>query len=94
MSFLDKYKEKPERLFNTLFWNFMFGYIPFSILAAILTIFGVVPVYFNDEPRYGIGAALIILLMSPLLVLGTVVITWFYYSLGNYFLRQFLKLRK
>ena len=91
MSFLKKYRNKPENLFKTLFWNFLFGYFPFSIFMGVLSLFEIVPVKLNGEPTYGIKAFIVLIIFTPVVALILAGMSWIYFSIGNFFLRLLIK---
>lgn len=90
--FFTKYSQKPENFFKTLFFTFLFGYLPFMIVHMMLALTGVIPVNFNDEKIFGLKGVLIILAFAPLLVLLITLLTYFYFLIGNLILKIIKKL--
>ena len=89
MKFLSKYESKPSKLLGNLFWNFLFGSIPFFVLFGILILSGSFPVSFNGEPTTGLKGFIVFLIYSPLLVFSFAITVWIYYLIGNYLLKTF-----
>lgn len=92
VKFLGKFKERPKELFSLLFWNFLFGYLPFSLLGAFLSLYEVITVNFNGEPTYGFKGFIIMLVFTPLMALIFTIVAWVYFRIGNFFLRLFTSL--
>ena len=90
----EKFKKKPDQLFASMFWNMTFAFLPFNLVAGILAMALRIPINVNGEPTYGIGGFLAILIIAPLFSLGLAGLVWVYYSIGNYFLRLFIRLFK
>ncbi len=90
--FIKKYSKKPEGLFKLLFVNFLFAYIPISLFFGTLSLFGIVPVNFNDSKVYGIKGFIIVMLFIPFIVFILSFFTWLYFIIGNFFLNLFRKL--
>lgn len=89
---IEKYSQKPEGLFKTLFVTFLFGYLPIALLHIILNLTNVVPVNFNDKGVYGIEGVIIIIIYTPFIVLLLSGVTWIYFMVGNLVLRLLKKL--
>lgn len=90
---LQKYSEKPTNLFEKLYVNFLFGYIPVAILHIIFNLAGVIPVNFNEEKIYGIKAVLvIIMLFMPFVTLILTMCAWSYFMIGNFIIRTLNKI--
>jgi len=77
-----------------MFWACTFAAIPFSILAAILALFNIVPVQFNGVDTYGWKATIIIILYLPFWSLIFGGLTWMVLNFGNLLHNEFLKLIK
>lgn len=90
--FLEKYVKKPESLFAKLFWNFLFGYLPFGLVHSLLCLFGVIPVKINDQFYYGPIGAGVLVLYFPIIAGSFAIVIWIFYSIGNLVLRLFVKL--
>lgn len=91
---IEKFKNKPDRLFASMFWNMTFAFLPFNIAVGVFALILRIPISVNGEPTYGLGSFLTILVIAPLCSLGLAGIVWIYYSIGNYFLRLFIRLFK
>ena len=91
MEYLKQFEEKPNQLFGKLFWNIFFCLFPINLIAAFLNLFEIMPVTVNDEETYGITGFITLILSVPLIALGLSGVVWIYYSIGNFFLRQFNK---
>lgn len=89
---IEKYSEKPNELFKKLFFTFLFGYLPFTILHIILNIIGTIPVNFNGDKIYGLKGIAIIILFTPFLVLMVTIFVWLYFIFGNFVLRMIKKM--
>jgi hypothetical protein len=77
--------------FKRLFWSYTFCAIPFSILAAFLALFNVMPVEFNGTPRYGIQGFIIPILYTPFFGLIFGGFNWLALSFGGMLYDAFLK---
>ncbi|SDR65788.1 hypothetical protein [Christiangramia echinicola] len=75
-NFLKKYTEKPNSTFKRLFITFLFGFLPFAILFAILSFLEIEPVKYNGEEYYGIEGILILLIATPI---ASLIFTFFIY---------------
>lgn len=91
MKYLKQFEKKPERLFEKIFWNMFFCLAPLVLLGSLFVLFGTVPFTFNEEPYYGIVGFLMTLVLIPWVSLCFAIVFWMYYSIGNYFLRLFIK---
>ena len=90
--FFEKYSEKPRNLFSKIFFNLLFGYIPFVILHIIFNLTEDIPVNFNGKNIYGIKAILIIITFTPIFILMIAFFAWVYFSFGNFILRTIKKI--
>ncbi|SFD51376.1 hypothetical protein SAMN05518672_102252 [Chitinophaga sp. CF118] len=84
-------KENPFA-FKNLFWAYTFGSMPFMLLGSFLSLFNVVPVYFNNEPHYGFEGFIIMILFIPFFGLIMGFVNWIYLNFGNYLYRKTFKL--
>lgn len=91
---LAKFSEKPKNLFSLLFWNFVFAFLPFNLFAGVLVLLFRLPINVNEEPTYGLPAFITVILLVPVVALGLAIMVWIYYSIGNFFLRLFIRLFK
>jgi len=91
MEYLKQFEEKPDQLFGKLFWNIFFCLLPFNLIAAFLNLFEIIPVTINDEETYGIAGFITLILLIPFIAISLSAVVWIYYSIGNFFLRQFNK---
>lgn len=82
-----KYSKRPNGFFGLIFVNFLFGYAPFALFFGILSLFGVVPVNFNDSEVYGLKGLLVMILFIPFIVLMFTFFMWLFFMIGNLFLR-------
>lgn len=89
--FLKKYVQLPENLFGLLYWNILSIYIVGFIIAGLLSLFGIQPIEFNGEPKYGILGLVVALIMSPFMTLVTAFATWLLLIVGNFILKIFVK---
>lgn len=90
MNYFKKFLERPK--FDYLFWNYFFCYIPFGIIVSILSLIGISPVKFNDQLYDGIFGFLISLVYIPMVAVILGFINWLFLYIGNFFLRQSVKL--
>ena len=83
--------------FKKLFWSYTFCAIPLALLAGLLALFHLSPVYFNESPVYGFKGFIIPILFIPLFGLllsaGNWVVLNFGYWVYNLFLKAFKKER-
>ena len=89
---IEKYSEKPVGLFKKMFFTFLFGYLPFTVIHVVLNLLDIIPINYNDQDTYGFKGALVILLFSPFIVLMLTVSFWVYFMFGNIILRLIKKL--
>lgn len=80
--------EVPKGFFKKLFWNFLFGQLLFSLLFGLLSLFGIFPIDFNDQPTYGVKGFLVAIFFAPLIALTFAVSAWVYFMLGNIILKK------
>jgi hypothetical protein len=57
-------------------------FAPLSLVLALLSLFGVVPMNFNDVEHYGFSGFIIHLLFMPFYVLMFTVLYWLVFSIG------------
>jgi hypothetical protein len=86
--------EKNWFSFKRLFWSYTFCFIPFALLAGLLALFHVSPVYFNETPRYGIEGFAISLFLIPLFGITFGALNWIFLNFGYFLYENFLKLFK
>ncbi len=91
MSYFKNFSTKPENLFGFLFWNFLFGYLPFGLLVAILSLLGNVAFMLNDKPVFGLIGFIMYIILIPFIALILSSVCWVYLSIGNFILKQFGK---
>jgi hypothetical protein len=70
--------------FKKLFLAYLFGYMPFGLLSAILSLAHVLPIQFNERPYYGISGFVISILIIPFFGFIFGVINWLYLNFGNF----------
>ncbi|WP_298248378.1 hypothetical protein [uncultured Christiangramia sp.] len=90
-NFLDKYSKKPDSLFQRLFFGFLFGLLPFTILFIILSLIGVEPVNFNGKEYYGFSGALILIVATPVSAITFTVFIYVYLMIGHLVLKSLNK---
>jgi hypothetical protein len=73
--------------FKRLFWSYTFCIIPFALLAGLLALFGVSPIYFNEKPFYGFSGFFIAVLLIPFSGIILSAVNWVFLNFG-YFLYQ------
>jgi hypothetical protein len=61
---------------------YTFAYAPFSLIAAILSLAGLLPVNFNGQHYYGISGFIITILTIPFVAIVFGVINRIYLNLG------------
>ena len=71
-----------KTLFKMLFGGYLGIYGSMSILFALLTAFGVEPVYFDGEPYTGLQGVAIVIVYIPLISLILSVTNWVALSAG------------
>lgn len=92
MSFIKEISRIPENTFKLFFWKFFFGYLPIGLTTALLALFNVKPITFNEEAIGGILGFIIALLMSPFFALIITVATWLLFMLGHLIIKLIEKL--
>lgn len=80
-----------KRLFRFLLKNYFLGFLPFILLQALLIIFEVVPMHFNNEEVYGIKGVLYALMFLPFIVIMITVFSWVFLKIGLLVQRLFTK---
>lgn len=80
--------------FKRLFLTYLFGYMPFGLIAAILSLAHVLPVHFYERPYYGITWFLIALLTIPFFGLIFGILNWAYLNFGSFVYRCVVKTLK
>lgn len=88
---LINYAERPEGHFSKIFWNIVFFMLPMCILLGVLSLLSIMPVLFNEKPYYGIKGFLILIVYIPFFSFIFSGIYWVMYSVGNYFMKLFLR---
>jgi hypothetical protein len=78
--------------FNRLFWSYTFCFIPVAMLAGLLALFHVIPVYFNESPVYGIKGFVIAVLFIPFFGLLFSSMNWIVLNFGYFLYNMFLKI--
>ena len=89
MNYFNEFSTKPPKFFGFLFWNFFFGYFPFGVLIATLSLFEKVAFTLNDKEVYGLIGFISYLIFIPLIALIFASVSWVYLSLGNYLMNMF-----
>jgi hypothetical protein len=77
--------------FKKMFWSYTFCAIPFALLASILALFNVMPVYFNESPHYGIKGFIIPIVFIPFVGLLFSITNWLALNFGSILYNAFLK---
>lgn len=80
--------------FKKMFWSYIFCAIPFALLASILALFGVIPVYFNEVPNYGLKGFVIPIVFIPFIGLLFSVTNWLALNFGAVLYNAFLRFIK
>ncbi len=80
--------------FKRLFWSYSFCFIPLALLAGLLALFHVSPVYFNDLPTYGFKGFIISILFIPFFSLLFSAANWVILNIGYFLYNAFLRLLK
>lgn len=74
-----------------LFWTYIISSIPFALLAGILSLFNVIPVYFNKIPYHGFKGFIITIALIPFIGILFGVTNWIALNFGVLLYRGFLK---
>lgn len=81
--------------FKKLFWSYTFCVLPISLLAGLLALFDIVPVYFNEAPQHGFKGFIIPIVYIPFIGLILSSLNWVILNFGimlhNLFLKNFIK---
>lgn len=80
--------------FKKMFWSYTFCAIPFALLAGILALFSIMPVYFNGAPNYGFKGFIIPIVFIPFIGLLFSVTNWLALNFGTVLYNAFLRLTK
>ena len=86
--------ERTHYSFKNLFIAYVFGYMPFGLFAAILSLTNVFPIYFNKHPYYGVTGFLVAILTIPFVGFIFGVINWVYLNLGVVLYNYIFKILK
>ena len=70
------------KLFSFLFLGYFYAYLPFAIIFAFLSLFGLVPVTFNGTPIYGFWGFVLMFFYIPITAIVFTISNWLYLSLG------------
>jgi len=77
-----------------MFWSYIISSIPFGLLVGILTLFNVIPVYFNETPYYGFKGLIITIVFIPFIGMLFGVTNWIVLNFGVLIYRGFSKRTK
>ncbi|RAJ06710.1 hypothetical protein LX64_01837 [Chitinophaga skermanii] len=77
--------------FSRFFIAFLFPMIPLGLLAAFLALAGYDVSMVNDEYVHGFAGFFYGIVTIPISALIMTIITWPFYTLGNYMYRWFMK---
>jgi len=80
--------------FKKLFWSYTFCAIPLALLAGLLALFHVSPVYFNETPTYGFKGFIVSILFAPLFSLLISAANWVVLNCGYFLYNAFGKIMK
>ena len=80
--------------FKKIFWAHAFIIIPITLLSCLLALFDIVPIDFNNTPRYGFEGFIIPILFLPLTLFLPSGGTWLFLNIGNWLHEKFLNLTK
>ena len=89
---MEDIKRKPHRLFSLFFWKFLFGYLPFGLLAGVLAFADVYPASFNNEEVGGLAGLVIQLFLIPFFALVITTATWLFFMIGHGFILVFSRI--
>jgi hypothetical protein len=68
--------------FKSLFWPYLYCFVPMAILAGGLALVHISPIYFNGTPRFGFDGLMVALLYSPFLTLIISGASWLSLNIG------------
>jgi hypothetical protein len=92
MKYFQRFSQKPNSLFQFIFWNLFFGYLPFGLFIALLSLFGNIAFTLNNQPVYGITGFLGYVICIPFVILIFTVVFWIFFSIGNFLIRIITRL--
>lgn len=84
---LAKYAGKPNSLFKKIFVVSCFAHFPFVVLFSILTIFGLMPVKFNDVDYFGLKGVAVLVCFAPFMIFMLSAFAYLWFVFGNFVLR-------
>lgn len=70
--------------FKSLFWPYLYCFLPMAILGGGLALAHITPIYFNGTPRFGVEGFMIALLYSPFFTLIISGASWLSLNFGCY----------
>jgi len=77
--------------FSILFWQLLFGTLPFTLIISMLAYTGQKPADFNGEHLIGISGALISLIIHPIAVFVGTILLWTILFIGRIILKVIFK---
>ena len=77
--------------FKKLFWAYTICSIPFALLAGILAMLNIIPIYFNEAPHYGFKGFIITIIFIPFFGVIFGVTNWLALNFGILIYRSFSK---
>jgi hypothetical protein len=73
---------KKHFLFKDLFYSYTFSAFPILLLIGVLALFGISPIYFNNEPYYGIKGLIAAIIMIPFIGIILATTNWLFLNFG------------
>ncbi len=80
--------------FKKLYWSYLIGIFLFSVIAGILSLINIVPIYFNEEPYFGIQGLILAVIFTPFIAFVLSITNLLALNLGVFFYRIFNSLKK
>ena len=86
--------DKQYYSFKKLFWSYTFCSIPFLLLAGLLALFKIAPVYFNEAPVYGLKGFIVSIVFIPFTGIILSSCNWLALNFGFMLYNSFQKMSK
>jgi hypothetical protein len=80
--------------FKDLFLGLCFGLGPFFLLGGILSIFRIIPIYYNETPHYGFAGLIGSIMAIPIFSLIFSFTAWVTLNIGVFMQNLFIKPQK
>lgn len=74
-----------------LFWAYTICSTPFALIAGILSLFSVIPVYFNETPYYEFKGFIITIVFIPFIGILFSITNWLALNFGVLIYRVYIK---